>query len=61
MFEHLMKREILKHIPDPKNTLIVYGPRNVRRELVGEEHAALHQERRYSFEELRAWGDGVDW
>jgi hypothetical protein len=61
MWEHLSKREILVTVPDPKNTLIVYGPRNVRRELVGEEFAALHQERIYSFEELRAWGDGVDW
>jgi hypothetical protein len=52
MFEHLMKREILKHIPDPKNTLIVYGSRAISRNQVGEEFAALHQERIYSFEDL---------
>jgi hypothetical protein len=52
MFEHLMKREILKHIPDSKNTLIVYGSRAISRNQVGEEFAALHQERIYSFEDL---------
>lgn len=38
----LCKREILEHIPDRQNTLIIYGPEQINRELIPEECAALN-------------------
>ena len=52
MFEHLVGREVLAHLPEQKNTLIVYGPRVIQREPLPEEFAALNQEKMYSFREL---------
>jgi hypothetical protein len=52
MFEHLLGREILVHLPERKNTLIIYGNGVVQREPVPEEFAALNQEKMYSFREL---------
>ena len=52
MFEHLLCREVLAHVPDRKNTLVVYGNQVVEREPIPEEFAALNQERVYSFQEV---------
>lgn len=44
MWRQLAKREILESSPDRKNTLIVYGPLRVVRDLHPEEKAALSNE-----------------
>lgn len=41
MWLQLAGREVLAHVPDAHNTLIVYGPRKVRRPLLLEEKGAL--------------------
>lgn len=51
LFEHLCQREVLAHIPDRQNTLIVYGPATVSRKPLGEERAALTPSRVWSFQE----------
>src|SRR6185295_6166075 len=48
----LIQREILSYEPDPKNTLIVYGPARVGRELRGEEFAACNLERIHRYAEV---------
>lgn len=48
----LSQREVLVHLPHPKNTLIVYGPGAANREPLPEEFAALNQERIYSYHEF---------
>lgn len=57
MWMFLRTREILAHVPNQKNNLIVYGPKIVVRDPVPEEMAALNQERIYSFTEV--YGSGV--
>ena len=54
MFEHLVGRELLAHVPDRANTLIVYGkPLEEPREPVGEEMAALTvNHHMWTFEEV---------
>lgn len=54
LWEHLRKREVLAHAPHPQNTLIVYGPKRVRRPLYGEEWAAIDQSRIYRYSEAEA-------
>jgi len=51
-FDSLLTREVKAYVPDPLNTLIVYGPRDVKRSPRGEEKAAIQQERIWSFEEV---------
>jgi hypothetical protein len=51
MWEHLRRRELLLHLPARQSTLTVYGPRFVERGPTGEEFAALHPQRMYSFDE----------
>lgn len=53
LFGHLREREVLSHVPHPRNSLIVYGEEHPgwRRALVPEEWAALHPEKMWSFEE----------
>ena len=41
LFEVLTTRPVLVHIPDRRNTLIVYGAGHVQREPLWEEHAGL--------------------
>lgn len=45
-------REVLVHLPHYKNTLIIYGKKEVTRPLMPEEFAALNMEKIWSFEEL---------
>jgi len=52
MFQHLLGREVLAHVPNRQNTLIIYGSHTGEREPVPEEFAALNQERMYSFREV---------
>jgi hypothetical protein len=55
LFHHLKNREVFAYVPDPLNTLIVYGPTRVARPLHGEELAALtNRDRRvtWGFEEV---------
>lgn len=52
MFQHLLGREVLAHLPSFQNTLIIYGSHAVEREPVPEEFAALNQERMYAFREV---------
>ena len=54
LWRYLTTREVLAHSPDRENTLTVYGSREVERELTGEEFAALHPERLFTFEEAEA-------
>ncbi len=52
LFQSLVKREVLAYVPDKTNTLIIYGPKTVPRELYGEELAALTvDERVWTYEE----------
>lgn len=51
----LQGREVLAYLPAPDNSLIVYGPRNANRPLLGEEWAGLETERIVSYEELEAY------
>jgi len=46
---HLRQREVLAHVPERRNTLIVYGPKHVEREELPEEHAALNTEVMWSY------------
>lgn len=46
LWRHLATREVLTHVPDPRNTLIVYGRKNARipgQGLLPEEKAALYR------------------
>lgn len=52
MFQHLLGREVLAHVPSRQNTLIIYGRQVIEREAVPEEFAALNQERMYAFREV---------
>lgn len=54
MFEHLVGRELLTHVPCRENTLLIYGKElQEPREPVGEEKAALTTyDRMWMFEEL---------
>jgi len=52
LFRSLVRRKVLAHVPDFINTLIVYGPEHQDRPLLPEEHAAIHQERMWTYEEL---------
>lgn len=52
MWEHLSEREVLGHVPDRANTLIVYGPNSEVRKPLPEEFAALNLERIWSYQEL---------
>lgn len=52
LWEHLSGRIILAHEPERSNTLIVYGPDLVDRELVPEEFAALNTQRMWGYDEL---------
>ena len=54
LWRYLTTREVLAYEPDPSNSLIVYGPREVERRLVGEEWAGLDHGRLYTFEEAEA-------
>jgi hypothetical protein len=54
LWRYLVTREVLAYSPDPDNSLIVYGPRLVERELLGEEWAALDRLHIYGFEEAEA-------
>jgi hypothetical protein len=49
MWQHLRTREILAHLPERKNTLIVYGPKTVDRPEVPEERAALNLDKMWSY------------
>jgi hypothetical protein len=49
LFDHLVCRELLAHVPERKNTLLIYGGPIPRRELVPEELAALDQSVVYNF------------
>lgn len=48
----LRKREVLAHMPDRANTLIVYGLKKIDRPILPEEYAALYQDHVYSYDEL---------
>lgn len=54
LFEHLLTRELVEHVPDRPNTLLVYGaPQEAERDRVGEELAALTAyQRMWRYEEL---------
>jgi hypothetical protein len=57
LFRYLKGRAVAAYVPNPLNTLIVYGPRSVERPLYGEELAALtNMQRRttWGFEEAEA-------
>ena len=54
LWRYLTTREVLAYEPDPSNSLIVYGPKEVERRLVGEEWAGLDHGRLYTFEEAEA-------
>lgn len=52
MWQQLSAREVLEHVPDRPNTLIVYGPARIERPGLPEEYAALDQERMWGYNEL---------
>jgi hypothetical protein len=53
LWRALTAREVLTHIPDRRNTLIVYGPASrPNGRLLPEEYAALHQEHMWGYDEL---------
>lgn len=51
LMAHLASRSVLAHIPDPQNSLIIYGEWAGERDLLPEEWAALHPERMWTLEE----------
>lgn len=51
MWELLQQKELLLYVPEHANTLTVYGNELVDRPPTGEEFAALHPEKMWSFEE----------
>jgi hypothetical protein len=51
MWEHLITREWLVHLPERANTLVVYGPNRVVRPQLREESCALDLETMHFFEE----------
>ena len=52
LFMHLGQREILLYMPDRRNTLIVYGPKQIKRRLKGEEIAAFSIDKIIRYEEV---------
>jgi hypothetical protein len=49
----LTGREVLAHVPDRSNTLIVYGPaKRPGRRLLPEEYAGVHHEHMWSYDEI---------
>jgi hypothetical protein len=60
MWELLMRREILLHVPEFQNTLTVYGPNHVARAPTGEEFAATYPDlmRMFSFDEAESLACG---
>jgi hypothetical protein len=54
LFNVLVKREVLAHVPEYRNTLIVYGVLEVERDLLPEERAACDPGRLYSYAEAHA-------
>ena len=42
LFKEFSGREILKHLPERKNTLTIYGPTRLNRPMTGEEFAAIN-------------------
>lgn len=61
LFEHLVDREVLVHVPDRCNTLIVYGPARVERDRLPEEHAKLTEDdKMWPYEELSQWTPGSE-
>lgn len=52
LWQQLVVREVLAHVPEQPNTLIVYGPRRLQREQLPEERAALDPARVWYFEEV---------
>lgn len=54
-WEEVSQREILAMVPEYRNTLIVYGPKRVKRNLVFEEHSGLtmmNQREPYYWEDI---------
>lgn len=61
VFHYLTRREIIWHLPHPRNSLIIYGPTEAPgRPLVGEECAAT-QESLLSFEEAQRAVQSGQW
>lgn len=55
LFNHLLSREVLGHVPHPRNTLIIYGGLQQRhRPPLPEEWAALHDEQLWEINEVTA-------
>jgi hypothetical protein len=52
MWEQFSIREVLEYVPDPANTLIIYGSTRRKRSLFPEEYAALNLEKIWTFQEL---------
>ena len=53
LFRHLIRREVLAHAPESRNTMTVYGEeKNENRRVTGEEFASFHDARLYRFEEV---------
>lgn len=53
VWRHLRGRELLRQVATPRNTLLVYGPRQVSRLPVGEELAAWDRAKTYRYDEAR--------
>jgi hypothetical protein len=54
LWEHLSEREVLAHVPEKENTLIVYGQvQGVLHDPLPEEWAALHLEKIWSYKSLQ--------
>ena len=51
MWALLVRREVLAHVPERRNTLIVYGPNEAARDLLPEEHAAIHDYKIWPYKE----------
>lgn len=54
MWNHLVPREVLAHVPAKHNTLIVYGPELQARQYLPEEYAGLFQDSMFGYEQLEA-------
>lgn len=53
-WDMVTRREVLDHVPNEANTLIVYGKESGRRSLLPEEMAAVYTEKMWSFAEATA-------
>lgn len=59
MWHHLSNREVIEHVPDEFNTLIIYGPSQQRRKYLPEEYAGIFTDRMWLYRDIHAIADSL--